>query len=172
MRAWIDVATLIKPKSKRGRSVARAAAGLPCVLREGMEVAFVPPQTDMPRRGVVQRVDAIDDDKVEVTFDTVGEDESRNLVGCHCLVRRDALNDDDFEDAPALWHGFKVIDDELGEVGTVEDVVEYPAQLLLQVRRADNDELLLVPAVDEIVRSVDFDTETVSVNLPSGIMEL
>ena len=49
MRAWTDVAVLARTKNLQGGFVAQSAAGLPFLLSEGLEVAFVPPVSDAPR---------------------------------------------------------------------------------------------------------------------------
>ena len=53
MRGWIDVAYLAKPKNLNGGLVARGASGLPALLHEGLEAAFVPPVIDAPRHARV-----------------------------------------------------------------------------------------------------------------------
>ena len=66
----------------------RATAGLPFLLEEGMEVAFVPPVLDVPRRATVSAIEEQGLDLI-VFFEGV-EDRStaEALAGCHCLVRR------------------------------------------------------------------------------------
>ena len=53
MRAWTDVAVLARTKNLQGGFVAQSAAGLPFLLSEGLEAAFVPPVLDAPRRAQV-----------------------------------------------------------------------------------------------------------------------
>lgn len=91
MRGWIDAATLVRTLNLQGRFLARAAEGLPFLLREGMECALVPPVTDLPRRLTITEVDAAQgkhEGLYRLSFaevDAIAQAEL--LVGCHCLVR-------------------------------------------------------------------------------------
>ena len=171
MRAWIDVAVLAKPKNLDGRLVVRGTAGLPFLLEAGDEVAFVPPQTDLPRQAVVKSVNEIDDRSAEVVFEGVDGEAAHGLAGCHCLIRRDALGESLYEEEPALWEGWTLIDAEAGAVGKVTGLVSNPGQDLLEVERPDGG-TVLVPIVDEIVREVDPESCTVSAVLPQGLLDL
>ncbi|HAM14604.1 MAG TPA: 16S rRNA processing protein RimM [Eggerthellaceae bacterium] len=171
MREWIDVATLAKPKNLDGRLVVRSTAGLPFLLCEGDEVAFVPPRTDLPRRAVVESVRETGDRTAEVLFRGVGGPEAHGLAGCHCLIRRSLLDEQLFETEPALWDGWAVRDERAGEIGTVSGLVDNGAQALLEVARPDGS-TLLVPVVDEIVSTADPEARIVLVSLPNGLLDL
>lgn len=71
MRTWANVAELSKTKTLTGGLVARCAPGLPFLLEEGMEVAFVPPRHDAPRRARVLSVQDAGRDAFLVTFEGV-----------------------------------------------------------------------------------------------------
>ena len=172
MRDWMDVAVLARTRNMKGRLVVRGTAGLPFLLEEGDEVAFVPPQTDVARRATVAEVRLIDERSAEVLFDGVDGDAARALVGCHCLVRRSEIDVAAIEAEPALWDGWSVVDVEAGLLGDVTGVIDDPGQSLLEVRRADGSGDVLIPAVDEIVLDVDADARIVRVDLPAGLLDL
>lgn len=172
MRSWIDVAVLAKTRNSKGRFVVRSTAGLPFLLEEGDEVAFVPPQTDAPRQARVLDVNFIDDDSADVAFEGVDTlDLAQRLAGCHCLIRRDLVDESVFRESPGTWEGWTVVDDELGEVGCVAGVVDKPMQPLLELKRPDGS-IALVPAVDEIIYDVDVTQSLVRTRLPQGILDL
>ena len=171
MRSWIDVATLAKTKSLDGRFVARAAAGLPFLMEPGDEVAFVPPQLDAPRRALVIEAREIGDRTAEIAFEGVDASAAHALVGCHCLMRREAIDTSTLEDTPVFWDGLRVVDKSLGDIGVVSNIVENPAHALIDVMRDDGSNVL-VPAVDEIVEDVDFETGVMRVTLPKGLLDL
>ena len=171
MRTWVDVATLVKTKSLDGRFVVKSTAGLPFLLEEGMSVSFVPPQLDVPRSAHVASVRMIDEHSAEVSFDDIDGTAAGDLVGCHCLVERALVDDSLFEASPAAWEGWIVVDEVVGEIGTVVGIVEKPGQDLLEVERhvASN---VLIPLVDDLIRRVDIDSKTVNVALPKGLLDL
>ena len=171
MRTWVDVAVLAKLRNLDGRFVAHAAAGLPFLLEEGDRVALVPPKLDVPRTVTVSHVVLLDDDRAEISFEEVGDAQVANeLVGMHCLIKRDLIDAESFEEAPALWEGWPVVDTSLGTIGVLSNVVANTAQTLLEVDRDGS--IVLVPLVDEIVTDIDVDREIIHVDLPKGLLEL
>ncbi|CAN5422609.1 ribosome maturation factor RimM [soil metagenome] len=61
--------------------------------------------------------------------------------------------------------GMKVVTVEGQELGEVDDVLETAAHEILQVGE------ILIPAIKEFVKDVDFDTETITVQLIPGMIE-
>lgn len=173
MRTWKDVATLVKTKNLKGRFVARAAAGLPFLLEEGMRVAFVPPATDVPREGRVTLVRESGDDAFEVAFDTIADESSAcALVGCHCLVRIADLGDVPLQVNAASWTDWRVETVRGEGVGEVVDLVENPGQALLEVARADGLKPVYIPLVDAFIVDVDEGERLIVVDLPDGLLDL
>ena len=171
MRSWIDVATLAKSRKQDGRFVAKSAAGLPFLLVEDDEVAFVPPQLDLVRRAHVVSVKYLDDTSAEVQFAEISsKEDAQNYLGMHCLIRRDDIDVEAFETPSLLWEGWSVLDDEVGFVGIVSDVIDNSAQSLLEVRLGES--VSLIPIVDEIVRDIDVANETIRVSVPNGLLDL
>lgn len=175
MRAWLDVATLVKTRNLGGRFVVKSATGLPFLLVEGDEVAFVPPRTDMPRSAVVESVSLIDENTGDVSFDCVSDmATAKELVGSHCLVRRDGLDPALLEEPSGLWEGWTAADMDGAKIGDIVGIVENPGQSLLEISTGshDADHPILVPIVDEIVREVDPQLQIVRVDMPAGLAEL
>ncbi len=173
MRAWTDVAVLAKTRSLAGGFVVKSTTGLPFLLRVGMEVAFVPPVTDLPRRARVSGITGATDTTARVLFEGIEDmSQAKALVGCHCLVRSELL---DLE-SPAIgalsWMGLRVVDERFGDLGEVSDVLENPGQMLLEVVSPDRKSPLLIPLVDEFIVSADpFDARIV-VSVPEGLLNL
>lgn len=173
MRTWVTVAELIKAKTLTGGLVARSAPGLPFLLSEGMEVAFVPPQHDAPRRARVTSVQVDGRGAHLVCFEGVDDlDVSERLAGCFCLMRRADLPEDALIVETESLTGFEVHDAKMGFVGVVEDVVENPGQTLLSVVRSGCDSAALVPFVDAFVERIDEETRRIDVTLPDGLLDL
>ena len=173
MRAWKDVAVLVKAKSSKGRFVVRPAAGLPFLLEEGMEVAFVPPRTDLPRRALVDFVGEDRNGSFEVGFDAVADDApARGLVGSHCLVRRAELDESALSASPATWEGWKVVDAQARPVGDVIELIDTPGQALLSVARPDGRGEVLLPLADELVLDIDPIAQSIAMEVPAGLLDL
>lgn len=65
--------------------------------------------------------------------------------------------------------GMKVQDEDHNFIGTVKDVVDYPAQRLFILDVDDND--VLIPDVDEIVKDIDSQKQTITIHLIEGLLE-
>lgn len=172
MSTWVDSATLIKVKGNQGRFVARCAPNLSFIPEPETEVAFVPPQLDAPRRGVVASAAALDDASYEVAFCGI---ESRGaaeaLLGCHCLVLRADLPPECFEERIPTLEGFTVLEGSEA-IGTVEAVIDNPGQLLLSVARPGKDEPVLIPLVDDFLEELDEQGRIIVMRLPQGLLDL
>lgn len=66
--------------------------------------------------------------------------------------------------------GFKVVDVDHGNLGTVETVLEYPNQAVLQVFHQEKE--ILIPINDEVILSVDRKDKIIKVQTPEGLVEL
>lgn len=174
MRAWIDVAELAHIKNLNGGLVARCAAGLPFLLREGMELALVPPVLDAPRNVTVESVQMRTDYEALVFFEEVRDaDTAEALVGCHCLAKRSEVESDLEEESSDLpsWEGWKVFDAAEGYVGVVSSIDDRPYQPLLVVEREGRGEAL-IPLVEEFLVSVDEEARRIDMKLASGLLDL
>jgi len=65
---------------------------------------------------------------------------------------------------------YKVIDTNFGEVGIVKSVVSMTAQPIFQIMHGKQE--VLIPAVDEIIQTIDRKGKTITVTAPNGLIEL
>lgn len=177
MRTWVDVAELTNTKTLNGGLVARSASGLPLLLCEGLEVAFVPPVLDAPRRARVESVQPTGGDMCTVRFSEVSDiDTATLLVGCHCLVRRVDLPKGELRLAAPLWEGWGVSDVNAGFIGEVEGIEDRAVQPLLVVRSSAAEgadaRRILIPLVEEFLVDVDEEDLLITVDLPAGLLDL
>lgn len=66
--------------------------------------------------------------------------------------------------------GFRVHDQQHGELGLIENILEMPNQSLFQIRHGEKE--ILVPITDDILVKVDRRNKTVRINAPAGLIEL
>lgn len=67
-------------------------------------------------------------------------------------------------------HGMKVVDAQVGEIGTIEKVLDYSRNPLIQIMRGENE--ILIPITDDFVVKVDKKEQVVHTNLPEGLVEI
>ncbi len=177
MDPWVNIASLLKAKNNEGGLSVKQTEGLPFLLQPGMEVTFVPPLLRMPRRAVVEQVVEMGQGRHMVYFDSiVDRTQAEKLEGHYCLVPRAVLPEGFDQQEGSGLVGFNVVDEQAGAVGIVVDVLENPAHPLLEVRPqaegTQQAESVFIPLVDEFIAEVDPKTNTLTMSLPDGLLEL
>lgn len=136
-----------------------------------MSVTFVPPLLRAPKSARVEEVSPCSDGSCVVYFEGVDTiDQAEQLVGRYCLVRKSELPSDWDLTASQVWAGFSVVDDREGDLGTVQEIMEMPGQLLLRVEGERGE--ILIPIVDEFVVDADYERQVVFVHVPRSLIEL
>lgn len=75
------------------------------------------------------------------------------------------------EEDPLDVLDFEVLDDALGPLGRVSDVLDRLMQDLLEVKRPDGT-TLLIPLEEPLVHAIDEGQKTVRTNLPDGFLDV
>lgn len=116
-------------------------------------------------------LDNLNGNKAVATFEDLPSDQAAALVGHALYLPLDLLPK--LEGNKFYFHevvGFSVIDDEKGDIGTLEQVIDYPAQPLFQIMK--NGVEILVPVIDEVIKKVDREGKTLYINAPKGLIDL
>lgn len=66
--------------------------------------------------------------------------------------------------------GFQVVDEKLGKVGILREILEYSENILMLIDFQDNE--ILVPFHDDIVQNIDSGNQIISISAPEGIFDL
>lgn len=109
--------------------------------------------------------------KATVTFEELSPEESLALVGRELYLPLDVLPQ--LEGNRFYFHevvGFAVIDQQRGPIGTLQSVIEYPAQPLFQIDC--NGTEILIPVIDPVIKQVDREGRTLHIAAPKGLIEL
>jgi 16S rRNA processing protein RimM len=102
-------------------------------------------------------------------FDTIESAEPlRNAKLYRPLAELPQLEDDQFYFHDVI--GYLVVDETLGELGTVETFYEMPQQDLMGMRYQGQE--ILVPVVGEVITRADQAARKVYVNLPEGLLDV
>ncbi|MFN0215341.1 MAG: ribosome maturation factor RimM [Saprospiraceae bacterium] len=79
----------------------------------------------------------------------------------------------EFEDAKALEYGsligYRMIDNTLGEIGFIDEVLEMPQQEMAFLKYKGKE--VLVPLNEQFINSVDEENHRVLVDLPDGLLD-
>lgn len=78
------------------------------------------------------------------------------------------LDEDEFYYSEIV--GFRLIDEEKGEVGVISNVLEYPTQAVIQVMK--NGKEILIPVHDDILQKVNKKAKTLNIKAPEGLIDM
>lgn len=66
--------------------------------------------------------------------------------------------------------GFLLIDEELGEIGLITNLEEYPSQLMAFIDYKGKQ--IMLPLPEEIITDINIRSKKIKVNLPEGILDI
>ena len=117
------------------------------------------------------KVDNINGNKAVVTFEDLTPNEAQALAGHDLYLPLDLLpklsgNQFYFHEVT----GFRVIDSQYGDIGTLQSIIEYPAQPLFQIDKEGKE--ILIPVIDPVIKLVDRENKTLHIEAPNGLIEL
>ncbi len=98
-------------------------------------------------------------------------DAAKNLISCKLYLPLDNLPE--LDEDQFYYHeiiGYQIVDDQLGELGTIAAVYEMPGHDLLGMQYQGKE--VLIPMTDAIVGNVDHEEEILHVNLPEGLLDV
>ena len=116
-------------------------------------------------------IDQMNGNRAVATFEDITPEQAQALVGHEVYLPVDLLPK--LEGNQFYFHevvGFKVVDSVYGDIGTIAQVVEYPAQPLFQIMK--NGTEILIPVIDPVIDKVDRTLKTIFITAPNGLIEL
>lgn len=117
------------------------------------------------------RIDSLSGNKAVITFEDLAAEQALALVGHELYLPLTLLPK--LEGNKFYFHevvGFRVIDEQWGDIGTLQTVIDYPAQALFQVMK--NGVEILIPVIDEVIKKVDREQKTLFIAAPNGLIDL
>lgn len=98
-------------------------------------------------------------------------EQAADLTGCDVFFPRDASDDDADTVSKAELSGFKLVDASTGiVVGDVTAIDDSTANPLFVVDTPKGE--LLIPASHELVKAIDKKNQTITVDIPEGLLQL
>ena len=117
------------------------------------------------------RIDQLNGNKAVATFEELTPEQAQALVGHELYLPLDLLPK--LEGNKFYFHeviGFRVVDDEKGDIGEIKSVIDYPAQPLFQIMKGETE--ILIPVIDEVIRKVDREEKSIFITAPTGLIDL
>ena len=96
---------------------------------------------------------------------------ANQLVGISAYLPLDLLPEKDGNDFYSHEVvDFLVIDEEKGELGKVQEIIEYPTQSLIQI--VINGKEVLIPIHDDIIQDVNREEKKIYIKAPNGLIDM
>lgn len=96
---------------------------------------------------------------------------ANQLVGISVYLPLDLLPEKDGNDFYSHEVvDFLVIDEEKGELGKVQEIIEYPTQSLIQI--LINGKEVLIPIHDDIIQDVNREEKKIYIKAPNGLIDM
>jgi 16S rRNA processing protein RimM len=96
-------------------------------------------------------------------------DHAEELVGHKIYLPETFRPEPDEEDLSSLT-GFKVIDHKHGEIGIMDELLDFKANPVLRVLQGETE--ILIPVHEDIVKSIDVRRRTIRIKAPEGLIDL
>lgn len=159
---------MVRTHGRMGEVVAQPVRGLPSLLRPGMLVALTPPALDRDRFCTVESVREVADGAL-VAFSGISDmTASEAIVGCTVLASSSDLDLGALDAPYDELIGRVVVDDRYGEVGSISEVMETPANDVWVVQGRFGE--VLVPVIEDVVSEIPRDGD-IEVKLLDGLID-
>ncbi|HFC00605.1 MAG TPA: 16S rRNA processing protein RimM [Phaeodactylibacter sp.] len=71
--------------------------------------------------------------------------------------------------------GFTIVDAELGKVGIIEEIIEFPQQemaVIFQNKSTPSQKEMLIPLHENLIEKINIEKKVIYMSLPDGLLEL
>ncbi len=169
MSEYINIGKFVAAFGLTGELILKHALGKKLTFKEG-EIIFIEERSGSYLPYFVESSKAKNNEETAIQLEGFGTREKSQL-----MVKKQAwLPQEDFrklvaKNSPIGLIGYKLI--EIGkELGTIEEVIEQPHQVLLQLMIQEKE--VLVPLHDETLIKIDHKKKEVHVVLPDGLLDV
>lgn len=128
---------------------------------------------DINKRLVLYPIESIRvrNNKATVRFSDLTPEDALKLIGKDMYLPLELLPE--LEGNKFYYHeviGFEVVDNERGDIGKIETVLDYPATPLFSI--IFNGKEILMPIIDSVIVNVDRESKIIYINAPIGLIDL
>jgi 16S rRNA processing protein RimM len=110
-------------------------------------------------------------DTLKLTFDGYGSDAKvSEFVGCRVFLTKNNSSQNKNDDLQNILN-FTVFNQEKVQLGTIDEIIENPGQLLIVIRSSGNREIL-IPLHEDFIISFDSKKKVIIMEIPDGLTEL
>jgi 16S rRNA processing protein RimM len=167
-RTYVPVGRVVKAHGLNGEVSVIPADGLPFVFDEGLRVWFVPPPAGV-RDAVVEHVRRGPKGPL-VKFSGIEDIDAAHLLNGASIIAEAADLPPGWDEGPEDPVGLVVTDTARGVLGEVVEVIVTGANDVWVIEGGPYGQVLL-PVIEQVLLSVDWDAGTADVELLPGLIE-
>lgn len=120
----------------------------------------------------IELVNVTSDNTAVIKFEDIDNPETaKEFVSCNVFVTpKKKSSGTSKKQKEEDFKGYTVIDKVQGNIGAVNDILNYNQNILLSVMKGDNE--ILIPVSEEIIQSIDPKKREIHINAPEGLIDL
>ncbi|NTW33067.1 MAG: 16S rRNA processing protein RimM [Bacteroidetes bacterium] len=119
----------------------------------------------------IDSISVLANNAVLVKFNDIdSEEKAKKLVKCNIFLPLQMLAKSKKPPQQSDIIGYKVIDDNKGEIGVISNILDMPQQLILEIKNGPIE--ILIPANENIIYKIDKKNKTVFINAPEGLIDI
>ena len=129
------------------------------LIKEGLPVPYFIEAADVHGEQLIVKLEGID-----------SEETAKKNSKIEIYIERKKIAK---KKVPVTWRdltGYQAIDKQHGDLGPIEEIVEYPMHFVAKCTYKSIE--ILFPLIEEFVLEVDDEQKTVSLNLPEGLLDV
>ncbi|RFS19052.1 16S rRNA processing protein RimM [Chitinophaga silvatica] len=170
MSNYFSIGKLASAHGLQGELILRHSLGKRSALK-GVSVIFLEERKNSFIPYFVQSVKIKDHEQVFLKLEGIDTKEAAHkLMPAQVFLQEEDFKQQTASSAPLALLGFAVMDEQHGALGTVEEVIEMPMQVLAKVFIGGKEALL--PINEQTLVKVDKKNQVVHLQLPDGLIEL
>ncbi len=168
--AYKNIARVVRPHGTKGEVLVAPLRGLPLLLTESMRVHLTPPALKRERISIVESL-SVAPEGARVRFSCAHDlDEAEGIVGCYVLGSCDDFELGRLDSAVGDLLGRSVVDERFGDLGSIVEVMETPANDVWVLDGSPHGEVL-VPVIDEVIIELP-EEGAITVRIMDGLLDL
>ncbi|NLR82625.1 ribosome maturation factor RimM [Chitinophaga eiseniae] len=170
MSNYFSIGKLASAHGLQGDLVLRHSLGKRSALK-GVTVIFLEERKNSFIPYFIQQVSVKDSESVYIKLEGIDTKEAaQKLMPAQVYLQEEDFKQQTASSAPLALLGYEAEDEQYGPLGTIEEVIEMPMQILVKVFIKGKEALL--PVNEQSLVKVDKKNQKVYLNLPDGLIEL
>ena len=120
----------------------------------------------------IEQISLKTDIELQLKFEDIDDEiQAKTYIGNSIFVEKENLQIEQKDETFSQWVSFQIVDEQGVFVGQIVKLIEYPSQSMLMINTKEQDEIL-IPAIEDWIISVDSDKKEITMNLPTGLIDL